>query len=278
MVREREREGGRAEKKSGVESVVFVYSTRQKFFSLKDKFQFYYDIIDDYSFPNIFSELLWNVLYLLLSTHRRIIIKNLRARKIYENVRLTSEASIYIYIYIYCRKFNRHLKIDTSTGGLRFLRNTVCTMYVRSRISFLGHSKRKLPPTVSSLVVLPHVNKSTAWIHNCVSSAVLLCTQKRVCTDEDIDDTSVCTCVRMRERKRERESELKPSLGSLIMETILLQCEKGEKGWLVTAHATLRCRLPTVCVAAWISKYVCECAHPDASSTEHCSNKIDRLH
>lgn len=57
MVREREREGGRAEKKSGVESVVFVYSTRQKFFSLL-KFQFYYDIIDDYSFPNIFSELL----------------------------------------------------------------------------------------------------------------------------------------------------------------------------------------------------------------------------
>lgn len=58
--REREggREGGKAEKKSGVESVVFVYSTRQKFFSLKDKFQFYYDIIDDYSFPNIFSELL----------------------------------------------------------------------------------------------------------------------------------------------------------------------------------------------------------------------------
>lgn len=133
------------------------------------------------------------------------------------------------------------------------MRNTVCTMYVRSRISFLGHSKRKLPPTVSSLVVLPHVNKSTAWIHNCVSS-VLLCTQKRVCANEDIDDTNVClrvcVCVYVREREKERESQLEPSLGSLIMETILLQCEKGEKGWLVTAHATLRCRLPTVCVAA----------------------------
>lgn len=89
-------------------------------------------------------------------------------------------------------------------------------MYVRSRISFLGHSKRKLPPTVSSLVVLPHVNKSTAWIHNCVSSAVLLCTQKRVCTDEDIDDTSVCTCVRMRERKREREKERTETESRLI--------------------------------------------------------------
>lgn len=49
FARETGREGGRAEKKSGVESVVFVYSTRQKFFSLKDKFQFYYDIIDDFS-------------------------------------------------------------------------------------------------------------------------------------------------------------------------------------------------------------------------------------
>lgn len=98
---------------------------------------------------------------------------------------------------------------------------------------------------------LPHVNKSTAWIHNCVSS-VLLCTQKRVCTNEDIDDTlraRVCVC--------KRESQLKPSLGSLIMETILLQCEKGEKGWLVTAHATLRCRLP----CAWLREYLNTCAN-----------------
>lgn len=54
-----------------------------------------------------------------------------------------------------------------------------------------------------------------------------------------------------------RERELKPSLGSLIMETILLQCEKGEKGWLVTAHATLRCRLP----CAWLREYLNTCAN-----------------
>lgn len=209
----RERQGGRegGPKRKAALRALCSYTVRGKSFSLW-KINSNFITILSMIFPNIFSELLWNVLYLLLSTHRRIIIKNLRARKIYENVRLISEA----YIHIYCRKFNRHLKIDTSTGGLRFLRNTVCTMYVRSRISFLGHSKRKLPPTVSSLVVLPHVNKSTAWIHNCVSSAVLLCTQKRVCTDEDIDDTSVCTCVRMRERKREREKERTETESRLI--------------------------------------------------------------
>lgn len=127
-------------------------------------------------------------------------------------------------------------------------------MYVRSRISFLGHSKRKLPPTVSSLVVLPHVNKSTAWIHNCVSTGIVVyaetCVQQRGYRWY-VAGERVCVC------KRERESQVKPSLGSLIMETILLQCEKGEKGWLVTAHATLRCRLP----CAWLREYLNTCAN-----------------
>lgn len=51
------------------------------------------------------------------------------------------------------------------------------------------------------------MNKSTAWIHNCVSS-VLLCTQKRVCTNEDIDDTlRARVCMRERE-PTETESRL----------------------------------------------------------------------
>lgn len=67
----------------------------------------------------------------------------------------------------------------------------------------------------------------------------------------------VCVCMCARARERERESQVKPSLGSLIMETILLQCEKGEKGWLVTAHATLRCRLQ----CAWLREYLNTCAN-----------------
>ena len=90
-------------------------------------------------------------------------------------------------------------------------------------------------------------------------------TRRHVYTERgDIDSRlHVYVCQRPREpRERERERPgLRPSLGSLIMETILLQCEKGEKGeGLPTAHVTLRRRRRRL-ACAWLREYLNTCAN-----------------
>lgn len=62
-----------------------------------------------------------------------------------------------------CKKTQGHERKPRGTGT--YVRAHTCTL-------FLGHSRRKLPPTVSSLEVLQRVNKLAAsWIPNCVCPA-----------------------------------------------------------------------------------------------------------